>query len=146
MVTGRRYGQPALDVIEGGALYADRVDWPSTRARILAAAGRVSDPVALHEQLRAVVRQTGGPHSGLVVPGVAGRPTPPAVPVRVAAVVDGAEVLVLPACMGDRRLVRSYAAAGGQALRALPQVRGWVLDLRSNNGGRCPRADPLSRT
>lgn len=82
-----------------------------------------------------MVRQTGGPHSGLVVPGVAGRPTPPAVPVPVAGVVDGAGVLVLPACMGDRRLVRSYAAAGGQALRALPQVRGWVLDLRGNNGG-----------
>jgi len=135
-MTLRAYAERALDMIEGRALYADRVDWPSTRVRVLGAADRLGDPGELHDVLRAVVRQAGGPHSGLLVPPVVWRPAAAPLPAPVASVIEGAGVvLVLPAFIGDRRSALSFAKAGGRALRSLPPVRGWVVDVRGNGGG-----------
>ena len=44
-------------------------------------------------------------------------------------------MLTLPACRGDTKAVRAYARAGAHALHALPPVRAWVVDLRTNRGG-----------
>ena len=127
------YGESALDHVEHRALYADRVDWPAARASMASAAARATTPAELHPAIGAVLRQAGGRHSGLVPPGRTGstgareRPS--------ASWVDGHGVLVLPWCPGELRAVRAYAAAGGRALRRLPPVSGWVVDLRGNSGG-----------
>ena len=126
-MTPQAYANRVLDLIEHRALYADRVHWPAVRARLLAAADRAVAPAELHEALDVVVQEAGGRHSRLLPPNtvrqLAGRPSR----LPEARVVDGAGVVVLPACRGDRRGRRVYAAAGGRALGLLPPVRGWVV-------------------
>lgn len=134
-MTPQAYANRVLDLIEHRALYADRVHWPAVRARLLAAADRAVAPAELHEALDVVVQEAGGRHSRLLPPDTVRHlaDTPSRLPE--ARVVDGAGVVVLPACRGDRRGRRVYAAAGGRALGLLPPVRGWVVDLRGNGGG-----------
>lgn len=127
------YGALALDHVERRALYAERVDWPSTRASIADAAARAMTPTELHPAIRTVVRQAGGRHSGLLPPGGASRAGPIEWPS--ASMLHGHGVLVLPSCPGDLRSVRAYAAAGGRALRQYESADGWVVDLRGNSGG-----------
>ncbi|WP_327000197.1 S41 family peptidase [Dactylosporangium sp. NBC_01737] len=127
----RRYLTDALTVIETRALYSATVDWPEVRAAaLLACAGAVAY-ADTHETLAGVLRQAGGPHSGLRPPGASAwravdRPT--------GGLVDGVAHVRLPACGGanrryrdtGHRLVRDLAAAG---------PAGWVVDLRGNLGG-----------
>ena len=131
----RAYAERVLDLVEQRALYADRTDWPAVRARVLAAADRAAGPGELHETLNAVVRQAGGPHSRLLAGGPARHRSGVAGSAPMTSVVDGAGLLLLPACPGDLHTRRAYVAAGGEALRRLPLVRGWVVDLRGNGGG-----------
>jgi carboxyl-terminal processing protease len=134
-VTPRAYATRVLDLIEHRALYADRVDWAVVRARLLAAADRAVVPAELHEALDVVAKEAGGPHSRLLPPDAVRQLADRSSQFPEARVVNGAGVLVLPACRSDRRCRRAYAAAGGRALRLLQPVRGWVVDLRGNGGG-----------
>lgn len=127
------YGALALNHIERRALYADRVDWPKTRRSMTQDAARATVPAELHPAIRTVLREAGGQHSGLRPPGrtgVAGARKRPK-----ASLVKGHGVLVLPACPGDLRCVRAYAAEGSRVLRGLPPTDRWVVDLRGNSGG-----------
>lgn len=135
------YGALALDHIERRALYADRVDWPATRASMARAAALARTPADLHPVIRAVVRHAGGQHSGLLPPG---RPSSAGARQRPSAcMVNGHGVLVLPSCPGDVRSVRGYAAAGGQALRRLPPVRGGSSICGATPAARCGRCSLL---
>ncbi len=127
------YGALALDHVERRAVYADRVDWPTTRTSMAQAAARATAPADLHAAIRRVARQAGGEHGGLVPPGRRSRAGAQEHPC--ASLVDHCGVLVLPSCPGDLRSVLAYAAAGGRALRRLPPANGWVVDLRGNTGG-----------
>lgn len=126
------YGALALDHIERRVLYAERVDWPSTRASIADAAAHAATPMELHPAIRTVLRRAGGRHSGLLPPGGASRAGPIAWPS--ALMLHGHGVLVLPSCPGGLRSVRAYAAAGGRALRQHQSADGWVV-VRGNSGG-----------
>ena len=128
----RGYGETALGHMEQRALYADRVDWPAARAGVAAAADRALTPADLHAALRTVLREAGGPHSGL---SAASRAAPPGAELPAARRVGAAGVLVLPGCSGDPRSVRRYTATGGRALRELGPATRWVVDLRGNSGG-----------
>lgn len=134
-MTPRAYATRVLDLLERRALYADRVDWPVVRARLLAAADRAVAPAELHEVLDVVAREAGGPHSRLLPPDTVRQLADGPARFPEARVVDGTGVLVLPGCRRDHRCRRAYAAAGGRALGALPPVGGWVVDLRGNGGG-----------
>lgn len=127
------YGTLALDHIERRALYADRVDWPTTRKALARAAAGATTPAQLHPAIRSVVRQAGGEHSGLLPPTRASRSGVSKSPR--ASVMQGRGVLVLPSCPGDLRSAWAYAVHGGKALRRLPPTDGWVVDLRGNEGG-----------
>jgi carboxyl-terminal processing protease len=131
-VTPQAYADLVLARLRERALFADRVDWTATSRTVADAAARARSPADLHDALRAVVREAGGTHSGLVVPG--GRPRrPDALPtVRRT---GGTAVLTLPACPGDPRSARRYAVAGGRALRGPADAGAWVVDLRGNGGG-----------
>lgn len=124
---GRRSVLRALRAVERDALWADRVDWPSARARVLAA---LDDPDALAACLRELAHAAGGPQAGLY-PGDGPRVDGAALPtVRL---VDDVGVLTLPAC--DRRDADRYVDAGERAYsRAVPAER-WVVDLRAGGGG-----------
>ena len=52
----------ALDLVEGRALHADRVDWTTARTDVL---GALDDPEQLELKLFHLVRQAGGPHGGV---------------------------------------------------------------------------------
>ena len=134
-MTPRVYAKRVLDLIERRALYADRVDWPVVRARLLAAADGAVAPGELHEALDVVAQEAGGAHSRLLPPDTVRHLADSLSQLPEARVVDGTGVLVLPTCSGDRRRRRAYALAGGRALGLLPPVRGWVVDLRGNGGG-----------
>ena len=127
------YGALALDHIERRALYADRVDWLTTRTALARAAARATTPAELHPAIRLVVRQAGGDHSGLLPPARAARAAARKRPS--ASMMNGRGVLVLPSCPGDLRSAWAYAVHGGKALRRLPPADGWVVDLRGNAGG-----------
>ena len=121
----------ALRMLERDALWSARVDWPAARERVLAA---LDDPDELHARLREVVREAGGPHSGLLTPpadGTADDPGEPSLPT--ARIVDGTGVLTLPGC--ERRHAARYVDAGDRAYRAAERAVRWVVDLRGNGGG-----------
>ena len=124
-----------LGLLEARGLYADRVDWPAVRVRLLDVADRATGPAELHEALNDVAKEAGGLHSALLRPDTVRRMAARPARSPEARVVDGVGVLVLPECSGERRTRRAYALDGGRALRRLPPVGGWVVDLRGNGGG-----------
>lgn len=132
------YAEKALTTLEQKALYLGDVDWPALRASTLGAAARADDVAQVHAVLQDVVHRVGGVHSCLMTPGAqapfraAAQELPTA---RVAGEAGDVGVLVLPSCAGSRPASRAYVAAGARALRSLPAVRRWVVDLRRNEGG-----------
>ncbi|MCW0211746.1 MAG: S41 family peptidase [Pseudonocardia sp.] len=122
----RKAVERALDAMQERALHSDRVDWAAARAEVAAAVG---DQEALELALFRIVRQAGGPHSGLRGPAMAhGAPELPAVRVE-----GDAAVLTLPGC--SARDARDYEAAGRAALATANGAERWIVDLRGNGGG-----------
>ncbi|MET7425962.1 S41 family peptidase [Dactylosporangium sp. NPDC005555] len=128
----RRYLLHALALMERNALYRDDVDWPAVRADALAGCAGAVAYTGTHETLRRVLRQAGGPHSGLRPPGARTTAKAPAPPTG--GLVDGVAHLRLPACGGDSR---GYRDAGNRVVRELAAAgpAGWIVDLRGNQGG-----------
>jgi carboxyl-terminal processing protease len=115
----------ALDLMEGRALHADRVDWTAARAEVL---GVLDDPEQFELTLFHLVRKVSGPHGGVRRPRrAAGAPELPTVERQ-----GEAAVITLPACAEQD--ARAYADAGKAALAGLEAER-WVVDLRGNGGG-----------
>ncbi|MFR9804725.1 S41 family peptidase [Pseudonocardia sp. RS010] len=115
----------ALDLMEGRALHADRVDWPAARNEVL---GVLDDPKQLELTVFHLVRQAGGPHGGV-------RRTRPAsgAPDLLTVEEQGeAAVVVLPSC-AERDAV-AYADAARAALDGRTAER-WIVDLRGTGGG-----------
>ncbi|MCE3552242.1 S41 family peptidase [Pseudonocardia sp. RS11V-5] len=115
----------ALDLLEGRALRADRVDWPVARTEVL---GVLDDPEQLELKLFHLVRQAGGPHGGVRRARPAtGAPDLPRVEAQ-----GEALVVTLPACA--EHAARAYADAARAALDGRIADR-WIVDLRGTGGG-----------
>jgi carboxyl-terminal processing protease len=121
----RKAVQQALDLMEKRALFAEKVDWGSVRGEVTAVA---EDPEQLELKLFHLVREVGGPHSGVRRPRRApGDPELPTVEMQ-----GEAAVVTLPAC--QERDARAYLEAGRAALAEVEPER-WIVDLRGNGGG-----------
>lgn len=129
----QRYLAHALTVIERRALHSDTVDWATVRAEALAGCAGATAYADTHDTIAAVLRQAGGPHSGLRRPRPAGG-TPREFPSPTGTLVGGAAHLRVPSCGGNHR---GYRDVGGRAVRDLAAAapEGWVVDLRGNEGG-----------
>jgi C-terminal processing protease CtpA/Prc len=115
----------ALDLLEGRALHADRVDWTAARRDVLEA---LDDPEQLELKLFHLVRQAGGPHGGVRrARPVTGGPELPRISEQGPAV-----VVTLPACA--EQAGRAYADAARTALDGCSAER-WIVDLRGTGGG-----------
>ncbi|GAA2860700.1 hypothetical protein GCM10010472_17550 [Pseudonocardia halophobica] len=115
----------ALDLMEGRALHADRVDWSAARTDVL---GALDDPEQLELKLFHLVRQAGGPHGGVRRARPAtGAPELPGIEEQGDAVVVG-----LPSCAEHD--ARTYVDAARAALGGRTPER-WIVDLRGTGGG-----------
>jgi C-terminal processing protease CtpA/Prc len=121
----RKAVQKALDLLEQRALFAEKADWPTVRDEVAAVA---DDPEQLELRLFHLVREVGGPHSGVR------RPRPSGVAPQLPAVERQGEaaVVTLPACSPED--ARAYTEAGRAALAGIEAER-WIVDLRGNGGG-----------
>ncbi|GAA4676303.1 hypothetical protein GCM10023215_05630 [Pseudonocardia yuanmonensis] len=115
----------ALDLLEGRALHADRVDWAAARRDVR---GALDDPEQLELKLFHLVRQAGGPHGGVrrARPGT-GAPDLPTVEEQ-----GEALVVTLPSCPDEAS--RAYVDAARAALDGRFAAR-WIVDLRGTGGG-----------
>ncbi|WP_432538018.1 S41 family peptidase, partial [Kineococcus arenarius] len=129
------YAQVALTAVERRALYLHDVDWPSLRNSTLTAAADAGSVERVHDLLRDAVQQVGGPHSRLLPPDAVPPFDAATQELPTARVIGDIGVLTLPSCRGTTEAVRAYARAGAHALHAVPPVRAWVVDLRTNRGG-----------
>jgi carboxyl-terminal processing protease len=138
----RKYLTGALKEIRGSGVCSGEVDWEAVRREaepVLASAGAYSD---LHPFLADVLGRAGGRHSHLVT-----RETLLKAQARLAAggaaalpradLVDGAGVVTLPHVLAGRRFLRRYADVGAAAVAdvAARRPRGWIVDIRRNQGG-----------
>jgi hypothetical protein len=62
------YLTDALDLIQGNAFYADRVDWPSVRAEARRRAGAATTTAGTYDAIRWVLAKLGDHHSFLLSP------------------------------------------------------------------------------
>ncbi|WP_143030135.1 S41 family peptidase [Pseudonocardia oroxyli] len=121
----RKAVQEALDLLEQRALFAEKVDWSTVRDEVTAVA---EDPEQLELKLFHLVREVGGPHSGVRRPRRApGDPELPAVEMQ-----GEAAVVTLPAC--HERDAGVYLEAGRAALAEVEPER-WIVDLSGVGSG-----------
>lgn len=116
--------------MEHGGLYRDGVDWSLVKKDALAGCAGATSYTDTHETIAGVLRQAGGPHSGLRGPRKdAATPLLPT-----GDIVDGVGHLRLPSCGGNYRGYRDTGFRVMQELAASGPA-GWVVDLRGNQGG-----------
>jgi carboxyl-terminal processing protease len=150
LVRDERWLMQALELIEQHAYYSDRIDWPSRYGEAREFVATVLGPARLGTFVSATLDDLGDNHSRLVAPTVAeelvaAQPRRDVEPSGEA--LDGdIGYLLLPGFAGGARregdqvveadtpAVRAYVNAARRLL-VDPNVCGWILDLRRNDGG-----------
>ncbi|QIT11990.1 S41 family peptidase [Clavibacter michiganensis] len=140
----QRYADMAVDLMVDG-LQADSARVAEVRAEVDAQAARARTYAGTYPALSGAAKELGGEHSSLLGPVDAAALFGDSPPVSAAAeprptvsTADGITTIVVPAIVGgDEASRQRYVDAGAQALvAAVPATtRGWVVDLRGNNGG-----------
>jgi carboxyl-terminal processing protease len=135
-----QYALDALGVIRDRALFSADVDWDAVYAEARETAGNARSYAGTHRLLHRTLRQAGGRHSHLVPPyPIPGRPQPPETEPKLP---EGRRsgavgVISLPELPRRLRQPHDYVTAGERLISELARdrPRGWVVDLRDNNGG-----------
>ena len=128
----------ALDVLQDRALDSAEVDWREVRTDAFATARGAREPEDTYAAIRGVIAALGNPHTGLVPPGGAVAPPAAEIPVPGGELLAGRfALLTIPGIEHDPAGGRRYVTAGQAAVTALDAAApcGWLVDLRSNNGG-----------
>ena len=138
-----RYLDDVLDLVEGDALHAARVDWLRARARAREVASRATSPADTYPYLRDVLRELDDDHSYLADPDEAaemraGSPPLPEGERRETRSGHPVARVVVPWHTNTDNL---SGAAFADRLRGVvreldgPAVARWIVDLRTNGGG-----------
>ncbi len=150
-----KYLADALRVIQRKALYSASVDWDAVHAEARDTAARTRSYAGTHRLLYRALKQAGGKHSHMALSyrlpsaveraAAAGAGTTPAdgsgsPPLPEGMLIEGAAYLSLPHLSrrsGGPLLARRYVSVGSRLVGrlAVPQPRGWIVDLRQNTGG-----------
>lgn len=150
-----KYLADALRAIQRQALYSAIVDWDAVHAEARETAARTRSYAGTHRLLYRVLKQAGGKHSHMALsyrlPGAVERAAAAgdrttladdsgSPPLPEGMLIEGAAYLSLPRLSrksGGPLLARRYVSAGSRLVGrlAVPQPRGWIVDLRQNTGG-----------
>ncbi|MFT2753730.1 S41 family peptidase [Clavibacter sp. Sh2088] len=138
----QRYADMAVDLMVDG-LQADPARVAEVRARVDAQAASARNYAGTHPALSGAAKELGGEHSTFLGPAEAAADfgdSPPvsAEPRPTVTTADGITTIVIPTLIGGDDASRQRyvdAGAGGLVAAAPATTRGWIVDLRGNNGG-----------
>jgi carboxyl-terminal processing protease len=135
-IVAKAYLDSALNLMQTYSVRRYEVDWPAIRAQAHAHAGSAQERADTHDAIRVALRAVGDGSSTLMpyqylFPGQTPRPSP------TGTVLAGGRIGYVRMPFFSDTAATAYAAEYHALLRTLdsPSVCGWIVDLRSNQGG-----------
>lgn len=131
--TASAYGERAIALMSNG-YYSSTDEWQEARAKALESLQDVRTYEETYPILSEAIAVAGGKHSRVVLPQ---EMTEMQTDVQMPSVseLDGIVTIALPGFLGNGEQAQEYARTGIEWLRAHPDAKGVILDLRHNTGG-----------
>jgi C-terminal processing protease CtpA/Prc len=139
-MTPADYLQHALQIIEKEAYYQPSpAVWRPLKARLFREVAMLQTIPDVYPLIQYALKSLGDSHSHLYVPGREKRKqktSPGKKPLFPEGKhLNGWGYITLPRSVGNNDYYQTYADTGQQIVRAMRDVPGWIVDLRTNRGG-----------